>query len=435
MPAKIWYNGSMHNMTSLKMVTFVNGQKKYLSKGVTFVNGQKKILWQTGNFSINSWTLSQLNYPNQNDLPVGLYCNDNRIIYSAGEYVARANISNISYPTNENCVKNGRVRTWLYPYYTASNESFGGDVKSYTSYTMHAVTGQNITVTVELTTVNKLNLNTNDLSVVSSDSLTDTRDNNYLSNGVYCYDSTYGWVVVKSFSGSIGGWFAPASAAKYSIYKNGSTLVTDIAVTGYTGATSPSYPLVAIQSGGFILLSTKYQATSGGTITYGLKRVNLSNGNMVDIESGLTNEITAILVDGNHIVYSYGNTVVRATAAGNNKQTFNTTNSPAVILGKIGSYYYVGSSRSVIGSNSKYLTVDILNVSDMTLRESRQTDIKATIINALPYISNNEYLCFGTYHSVGQAANSTTNISISYRTLPSGTLSDVQYRVVRIHGF
>ena len=141
------------------------------------------------------------------------------------------------------------------------------------------------------------------------------------------------------------------------------------------------------------------------------------------------------MVDHDYLVYTYNNKLVKMSIANNAKTTYTSSDTPLVLLGRIGDYYYVGSSRSVSGSNAKYLDVHIIDSTNLTLREKRNTSTKATIINALPYVSNNEYLCFGTYHSVGQAANSTTNISVSYRTLPSGTLSDVQYRIVRIHGF
>lgn len=434
MPLKIWYNGSMHNMTTLKMVTFVGGVKKKLAKGVTFVNGQKKVLWQTGNFSINSWTLSGLGYPNQNALPVGMYSNLNRVMYSVGEYVARSNVSNISAPTNENCVKNGKVRTWLYPYYTGSNESFAADVKSYVTQKVTTTMGQTMTVTTELTTVNRLNVNTNDMSITATNSASDNKNNTFFYNGTYAFEGSYGWIVVKTVKGSAGGGLIPGSPSQYALYKNSTTSLANIPVTGYNGGVAPYFPQLAINSN-YVFVASVYQANAGETVKYGLKRVQLSNGTVTDIESNLSKEVTSVMIDGNYVVYTYDNKFVKRNISNNATTIYTGTDTPLVLLGRIGDYYYLGSSRSVSGSNAKYLDIHIIDAENMALREKRNTNSKATIINALPYVSNNEYLCFGTYHSVGQAANSTTNISVSYRTLPSGTLSDVQYRIVRIHGF
>lgn len=422
MPLKIWYNGSMHNMTTLKMVTFINGVKKRLVKGVTFVNGQKKILWQTGNFSINSWTLGQLGYPNQNALPVGMYCNLNRVLYSAGEYVARSNISNISAPALENCVKNGKVRTWLAPFYTSTNESFAGDVKSYTTYTISTPLGQKIRMTVELTTVNKLNINTNDLSISSTNSASDNKDNPYFTNGVYIYHDSYGWVSVK------------CQNRQYVISKGSATFVT-VPATGYsTGTVKPYFPQVSL-SGNLLFFTSVYQAAEGDVVSYGIKKVDLSSGTIADIEANLSKEVTSMMVDDGYLVYTYDNKLVKRNISNNSETTYTANDTPLVLVGKIGDYYYAGSSRSVPGENAKYLDIHIVSVEDMTLREKRNTDSKATIINGLPYVSNNEYLCFGTYHAVGQTVSAERNIQVSYRTLPSGTISDVQYKIVRIHGF
>lgn len=423
MPLKIWYNGSMHNMTTLKMVTFINGVKKRLVKGVTFVNGQKKILWQTGNFSINSWTLGQLGYPNQNALPVGLYCNLNRVLYSAGEYVARSNISNISAPALENCVKNGKVRTWIAPFYTGSNESFAGDVKSYTTYTISTVMGQRITMQVELTTVNKLNINTNDMSITSTNAASDNKDNTYLLNGVYVYHGSYGWIGVK------------CSNREYVISRGTTSYFVRIPATGYsTSSVKPFFPQVSLY-GNYVFFTSVYQATEGGVVSYGIKRVDLSSGAVADVEANLSKEVNSMMVDGGYLVYTYDNKLVKRNISNSSATTYTASDTPLVLLGKIGDYYYSGSSRSVSGENAKYLDIHIVNVENMTLREKRNTDSKATIINGLPYVSNNEYLCFGTYHAVGQTVSAERNIQVSYRTLPTGTLSDVQYKIVQIHGF
>ena len=336
--------------------------------------------------------------------------------------MARSNISNISAPALENSVKNGKVRTWLAPFYTGSNESFVGDVKSYTTYKISTTMGKTITMQVELTTVNKLNINTNDLSITSTNAASDNKDNWYFLNGVYVYHSSYGWVSVESVS------------RRYDILK-GSTTFVSVPATGYaTSSPKPFFPQVSLY-GNYVFFTSVYQAAEGGVVSYGIKRVDLSSGAVADVEANLSKEVTSMMVDGGYLVYTYDNKLVKRNISNSSATTYTASDTPLVLVGKIGDYYYAGSSRSVPGENAKYLDIHIVNVENMTLREKRNTNSKATIINGLPYVSNNEYLCFGTYHAVGQTVSAERNIQVSYRTLPSGTLSDVQYKIVQIHGF
>lgn len=105
MPLKVQINGKKFNATrtGISPVTFINGQKKRLSKGVTFINGQKKIVWDVHGLQIDYVALGM-------DAAYPVYAtNDRVVICTASGYVNRYNISNISAPTLENSVQMGIV--------------------------------------------------------------------------------------------------------------------------------------------------------------------------------------------------------------------------------------------------------------------------------------------------------------------------------------
>lgn len=421
MPAKIWYNGRMHDMTALQMVTFVNGEKKHLSKGVTFVNGEKKILWQTGNYALDSWQLSELQYPNSAATPVGLYTNKDSVIFTVGDYVARSNVSNISAPYNENCVKNGGAFSWDCTAQTYNNESF------ITGYSVATGTNTGSGIVVTYTTgLNKMNINTENMSVVSGLS------GSSVANGTFCYsNSTYGWIAIVAMQG------------RYRVYKNSNTVLADILTNGYSGTATPALPFLTKQSDTYILFSYEYQATSGADKTYGIKRLNLTNGSSTDLASGLTSPVTAIMVDGEYVLYTSGKNAYRVNEDGTVNHGSYTDTKNIVLVGRIGYNYYYGAIRPDPANTSRgFLDVVVLNRSDFSYRETNETTIKAKEVNAIPYVSNNKYLCFGTWHGIsftyyvaGNTGGGGSSISFNSGGRQVTTWTEVEYRVNRIQGY
>lgn len=416
MPAKIWYNGFMHNMTDLQLVTFVNGVKKHIAKGITFINGEKKVLWQTGNFAINSWTLQALQYPNNMAIPVGMYADGTRVLYSVGDYVSRNNVANISVPYQENCVKNGGVYSWDCVSHSETNESFvNGFVTQRSTRTTSGV------FVSYVTTLNKTNVSTSDLSV----SINETTDGGVITGGTYCKNGS-DWISIVP------------EAGKYSVYK-GQTVLCGVLATGYSGTTKPAIPVCTNLSTGYVLMSCAYQAVSGGAITYGIKRIKTSDGSVTDIVAGLDKEVTSIMVDGGNILYTSGNKLVKTSSAGGTVYgKYVADSGPIVLIGRISDNYYCGASTNPPGANnliSGKLVIHIVRRTGMTLREIQNTDILAKVIKTAPYISNNKYLCFGTYHANTSTSTGNPGLGSSYHVVSWTNVSSVEYRVNRIQGY
>ena len=415
-------------MTNYQMVTFVGGVKKHIVKGVTFIDGQKKVLWQTGNYALNSWQLSELQYPNNLATPVGLYADKTRLVYTCGEYVTRNNISNISAPTVENCVKNGGASSWDALKQTGTLEVFYATYQFYPSSGGGSSTPGVSVSTSPITAFNEIQLDTSTMSVVVGQS--GQAGSSAMNNGTYTHSDTYGWISVVPDSGC------------YKVYTGDTVLVT-IATNGYSGTSKPSVSKMVIQSDGYILMSYEYQATSGGDYTYGIKRINLSTGVATDVASGLTSPVTAIMVDGNRFVYTAGDQMVEKSAAGaTTYHTYSGYNSgrPLTLIGRIGSYYYVGSTVAAASGGTQYMNIEIVAKSSFARFEYHDTEIRAMTFNVAPYISNNKYLCFGTWHGIAHTYY-TGSVGGGGRTptiRPGGyvtTYTEVEYRVNRIQGY
>lgn len=459
MALKVWYNGSMKSITNpYKLVTFVNGQKKYLTKGVTFINGQKKVLWDIGQVKIDSWTLDQLGFSGAQYVPIGMQADYGKVVYNVGNYINRNNISNISSPTLENSVQNGFVNSWDSARSTGTNLIFGGNLDTLSSRAVQTYSGgAGGPSTIRPTTVfyytfhldsntfdintstDVVNISTNRVSNPEQDMTawigTGRPNSRYTSlsrtqiGGRVYAGTTYNWITVICVGG------------KYVIYKNSNVKICEIASNGFGGYDVPEVPKMLVYNDQYLFISYEYQATSGGAYTYGIKRITLSNGSVTDINS-LPNPITAMMVDGSYLIISYGKTLQKINTSGSEQGIYE-ADKIITFLGRIGDYYYVATNRQ---SGSAYLLdIQAIRKSNMQFYARTQTNYKMMFVNAIPYISNNQYLCFGMWHGVSGSvaytnvprttAGTTKAPTLNNTTASATTWTDLETRLTRIEGY
>lgn len=106
MGLKVQLNGTKVDISNLSVppVTFIDGQKKTLTKGIAFINGEKKVLWEAHALAIDYIPGLQIGTP----LHPVIYTSPSKLILGHNNgYVSRVDISNISNPLVENSVVMG----------------------------------------------------------------------------------------------------------------------------------------------------------------------------------------------------------------------------------------------------------------------------------------------------------------------------------------
>lgn len=421
MALKIWLNGSMKKITRHQMVTFVSGTKKKLTKGITFINGEKKILWQTGQFVFNSWTISNLQYPSTTTVQSRIYgieSDESKVVYCVDKYISRANVSNISIPVAESTVANGAI-TRHRPETTTGISSFDANVFT---------AGAN-----PVLTLNQIDVNQETMEILPTAITSSTSSSTIYSNNTY-YDNTF------YVNGNIGICRIQSANGSFKIYKNytltNSTLVATISATGYSSNIQPKVYCWALYDNRYVLLSAWYQAVSGGSKVFSLKKIDLVDGTVSTLLDNKTNPVTGILVDGTDIIVTVENTMLKMDASGTVSDTYTSLNEIPTIVGKSGNYYYLTTTR--VENNRDYMNIEIVEENDWTNSEIQQTNVKMMETLAFPYNSGNGYICFAikSYIISSSGGNAGSGRGGSINQLSGGgsgiTYSDVELRICRI---
>lgn len=429
MALKIWLNGQMKNLTRSQMVTFVGGTKKKLKKGITFVNGEKKILWQTNEYMFNSWTLTELQYPNtitNTTLPTfyAMEANYNKIAYNVGNYICRANISNLSSPSNENTVQNGFV-TYRQPDKNSTSvfdANYGMQTGTSTNVNINKIEVNQTTLSIDTTTSSSIVVNTASYSSPAFNGL-----KNIINTG-----SNYGLCMIYPVNG------------QYEIRTNFTganyTVLATISGMGYSTSYKPVVWSYALFDNRYLLIGTQYQATSGGDYIYRLYRVDLTNGNTTVLLNNKTLPINAILCDGNYIIVTYENVMVKMDINGSVLATYTATNDIPTLIGRCNGYYYMTTTRTE--NDEPYMNIEIVNVNNFSDNIIKQTNCRMLETLVFPYESNSGYLCFAsryykstTYAGGGSLPPSGRQASIRINSggvSTSTVYSDTEYRINRI---
>lgn len=435
MPLKVWTTDGMKRLTRHQMVTFVGGVKKHIPKGITFIDGVKKVLWQVGQLEFNSWTFAELQYPYSTTVNTRfrvLEANENKVVYNVERYTNRANVTNISAPYNENSVDYGAV-TYRYADTDNTKAMFEANKRDSSGSTVRTIT----------LTINEIDVAREDLAVTSSQIeqssvVQSTGGGTSVSGGSVSYidnmlrmGETYKEVQIVSGSG------------KYIIQKTfrvgaGATTVCEISANGYSGTAKPTVWSYAKYNDRYLYIGTQYQSTSGGDFIYRLVRVDMTNGAVSTLLNNLTSPVNAIMVDGSYLIVSTENKLYKMGTAGSISKTYTSANTLPTLIGKCGDYYYVTTTRT-----DDYMNIEVVDASTFTLFETKQLDVKMINTISLPYITQNDYLCFGTqYYTTTQTVVSGGGVVIpsgrqaSIRVSSGGgtitTYDNVELRVCRI---
>lgn len=122
MVLKINLNGKKVSITGTNQppITFIDGEKKRLTRGITFINGQKKVLWDIYGLQIDYITgLSQIS---GNSWLYPVFVNQkNLVLYASNNNIIKYNIENVSSPVVESTVKLGQVCGFSLPDSTDDN--------------------------------------------------------------------------------------------------------------------------------------------------------------------------------------------------------------------------------------------------------------------------------------------------------------------------
>lgn len=435
MALKAYLNGSMKRITKHQMVTFIGGVKKRIPKGVTFVNGQKVVLWQVGNFEFNSWTFTELQCPvttSYSTIYNALEVNDTKIVYNIEKNIIRANISNVSSPYNENSVQYGLI-TYRQPKSNSTNTYYDSNVR----------TTENINGTKYVLTCNEIDIALSDLSITATQTERSTKTPT--STPVVIQSGYYTGLI--NVGGNYGMVRIYDNITQFIIYKNFSlnsqTTVATINLYGYSVSNvSNSFKGYVVYDGRYLLLPCFYKATSDSDKVYSLKRIDLSNGNVITLIDNATTPITGILIDGTNILVTVGSQMKKINISGTELTTaYTSPNDLPTIVGKYGNYYYLTTTRAE--TDADYMNIEIVDESDFTSGEVKQTNVKMIETLTMPYISENGYICFGSkfYVKTYGSGSGTVTPSASRRASTgfgigiTGTtvnISNVELRICRI---
>lgn len=438
MTLKVWTNDGMKRITRHQMVTFIGGVKKKIPKGVTFINGEKVVLWQVGNFAINSWTPAELQCPytvGATDDIYGLEANSDKVVYNEGKYMLRSNVSNISSPSLEGNVQHGGIT------YRRDDDNSGFSKFDANTVTISTNSSniRSLTLKDDVVSVNQSNFDVTAESLSqSSIVLTPTQHTNvpkgYYSAIMYV-GTTHKLCRIVASDGS------------YKIYKDysasSSSPVATISANGYSGTGTPALYGYTAYNNRFILFGAEYQATSGGSYVYSLKKVDLSNNSVTTLLDNQSSPVTAIMVDGTNLIVSVENKLLKMNISGTISDTYTSSNTMTTLVGGSGDYYYLTTTRQE--NDISYMNIEIVEINNFANSEVKQTDIKMVITCAFPYISKTDYICFASkFFNVtnvsfsGGGSTPTTARTASIRILNGGSGSglvaytNVDIRICRI---
>ena len=428
MPLKIWTSNGMKRLTRHKMTTFVGGVKKHIPKGVTFVNGEKVILWQVGEFAFNSWTLSQLQYPygtSVSTLVLGLDATEDKVLFNVGSYLSRGDVSNISAPYGENTVNNGLI--------TYRKDNAGANESAYDANLINVqqtIRQGNIGTTSYSATLNNNNITASYPSLtvsVNTINSTTTSGTGYWTSGAYIENAVNIGNSLYRILNKNG-----AYTIQKDVVASGGTVVATISANGYSANTTPTLYAFVVYGGQYIIFGAEYQATSGADYAYSIKKVDITDGTVSTLLDNLPTPVTSIMVDGNNLIVSADNKLYKMDTSGNVLDTYTTSNIMPTLVGKCGNYYYVTTSDT-----NYNMLVEIIDEADFTTGEVKQAGIKMCQTIALPYDSENGYLCFATksYTISSSIGGGGVNISrtASIRQIGTGVAyTDVELRICRI---
>lgn len=435
MALKAYINGSMKRLTRHQMVTFIGGVKRRIPKGVTFVNGEKKVLWQIGNVEFNSWTLTELQYPYASTTSTvlnALEADDTKVVFNVDRYVSRANVANVSAPYGENTVEYGGI-TYRQPTSTINNTYYDSNILSAVSSSV----GGSVYYTLTLT-CNQINIDKADMTVTATQTATSSKNGSgAITLGKRYYDG------LINVGGSYGMIRIYGSAGALNIYKNYSlssqTTVATISCYGYSVNVSPAIPKIyAIYNNRYLLLPTFYKATSEADAKYFLKKIDLSTGAVTNLLSEQNEPVTGILIDGEDIIVTINNTMLKLSATGTIQDTYTSANDLPTIVGKSGNFYYLTTTRAE--TDADYMNIEIVDDSNFT-SEVIQTNVKMIDTISMPYDSENGYLCFATRFYVSSAytgpnssiPSGSRRSSIKMTGISGGvTISNLELRICRI---
>lgn len=441
MALKIWLNGQMHDLskfTGNRIFAFSGGVKKSCPKGVTFVNGEKKVLWQTGSMGFDSWYVSDLGYPNSVDTGsrvYGIFANENKVIFNVDNYVSRSDVSNVSSPYTENTVEHGAMTS--YTRYSGGSNDYNADMYSLVNSRLPKVGGGYISFWNEYFTDNQVSINQDTMNVGVSTVVQEQQNgdgakvNPYAGSTQFYFDTTGNGIVRVSTYSTTGSY--PVSqivvTKNYSIY--GGTGVATINTKGYIGNGHPLLLTAALYDNRYVIFGGEYQATAGGSYVYSLKKVDLNTGAISTLLDNYTTPVTGVMVDGDRIVVTVGNSLIKMDIDGGNVMTYNSPNIMPTLVGKKGGYYYLTTTRKY-GTHS-YLNIEVVAENNFISGEVVQTYVMMVQTNAIPIISQNGYLCFAAIHyQANDVSADYTTASGRTATIRSNSKSGFTYKICRI---
>lgn len=218
------------------------------------------------------------------------------------------------------------------------------------------------------------------------------------TDGVMVWNYVNGSPMLFNTSGN-GGVMIWNNAGRFDIYKSftmdSGILVAQIAANGFGGTDRPMLLSGALYENRYVLFGCEYQATAGGSFVYSLKKVDLNTGNITTLLDNYTTPVTGIMVDGNRIVVSVGNSLIKMDIDGGNVITYNSPNIMPTLVGKCNGYYYITTTRNATFST---MNIEVIAENSFSSSEIVETNITMIQTNAIPRITENGYLCFTAVH-------------------------------------
>lgn len=406
MPLKVRINGQSKLIanTLKPLYTFVNGEKKELTKGITFINGEKTYIWGKGNISA-TWIPIVITpdvvpvWISDENLVVS-YKSENPINLPFG-YIRRYNISG---PTvlMENAVLNGQVTSYSTPNSTTGELHFYGVSKRSRaesgSVIYYCVANEIIinNATGEITTTNSMTVN----DAGPSYGTTGQYDTMYpqISGQGFCYMDGY-WFGRGGFATGRPNTYDPTNRNKwYSV--NGSYNYLYKSTGVFPVKVDDTYLIAPDSSNGQIY---RYSTSGNSSVitptTPATRCMVANNGNIV-----LTRNYGYALYDDEfNLIEDFG-------SDSSNYRTY-------YLIGIVRDNFYLldrpyDSNSS--DQNSYILAVSAIDGSQVMSQEITFPINTITDVVIMPYISQNSLLTFCVYDSANSAnkyfAKVTTNL-------------------------
>ena len=366
MPLKIQLNGQMKQLTApgKPLITFINGQKKILSKGVTFINGVKKVLWSANSLKVdyipNVYNLT-------NTLGKLFWISNNVAFLSGGTKIFKLDISNKSNPSLTSEVELGTVVGYSVIDSTSTNMVY------YAAVTSRKV--QQINVNPTTATINATNPLTLSAGAYGTDSGGLLGTNNWL--GIYTVTATTAQLRLNSNIVDTWGWNPSGSVS---------------------GSYGPSYMY-------------KKSSTSVLLPTFDANSHYISEATATDLQTRITGvDFNVAMTDPeNNNIICAGNSgfAIYASDYSLISRTENSdTNTSYYLLGKIREYYYVVQSPQNRNATNQNVYLDVYNTSGelstqqvLDLQTQFTASYSSDLVRCVPHISQTGALGFVFYPS------------------------------------